>query len=423
MYRLDGLRPEGRPAASIEIFLTASARRDMNRHGVHKDEIKYCIRDGEIIQTIMPTNRTLTYSEFNKRQNRVKRRWNHIEVVYASADRTPPNRKRPPADYDVICIHDAKYRGFSKISIREHNDPSYVCKAIYRTINTIPRFDPAQVKTMDIYPNVEAAMCQHEIQSVLQSPGTWYELAIEKPKNILECLLIRRSPYRTACNYLGFKDVTKKNGSPLGLLHEAFILRQCVRYGIGCPRCGGRLALGGGSSTAWADIVCTACPTYIEVKTRGREKMRRLAELEVRGQPVTDDGGSHRWFHAQRNEGIEHFAIIVPKDGGMVNIGRITRCVEKVDAKFLAALNLNRPERVLPTLKSTMELGPPTPLFEIDDSKQRQQLYRKTAKTQIKKTFGAYARKIQNAWRKATAAGTDDVRVDMDWEEIYEDSD
>ena len=60
---------------------------------------------------------------------------------------------------------------------------------------------------------------------------------------------------------------------------------------------------------------------------------------------------------------------------------------------------------------------------EIDDSKQRQQLYRKTAKTQIKKTFGAYARKIQKAWRKATAAGTDDVMVDMDWEEIYEDSD
>ena len=94
---------------------------------------------------------------------------------------------------------------------------------------------------------------------------------------------------------------------PFGLLNEPWVPRNLRDNGFCCLNCGNGLEPGGGASTAWADVLCSSatCNTFFEVKTRNRRnpEMRRGYYIE--------HGGSHRWFHAQRNGGVRHYLIYV----------------------------------------------------------------------------------------------------------------
>ena len=111
-------------------------------------------------------------------------------------------------------------------------------------------------------------------------------------------------------------------------------------------------------------------------------------------------GGSYRWFQAQKNAGIQHYVIVVPRAGGAVNMYRISNCEERVDGKFIAYYNDGDVFNVEPSLRSWMNLESCVELFRIDHSRVREERYRTIANEQMNYVFGNYARMIQRRWRR-----------------------
>ena len=54
-----------------------------------------------------------------------------------------------------------------------------------------------------------------------------------------------------------------------GLCNEAYVLGMLRSSGFQCPECGNTdFRAGGGSAMSWSDIVCSQCPTFLELKTK-----------------------------------------------------------------------------------------------------------------------------------------------------------
>lgn len=195
-----------------------------------------------------------------------------------------------------------------------------------------------------------------------------------------ECTLERRSVYRTVEDYLS---------QPLGLCAEPLVWLNLGNFK--CPVCNSSdIRLGGGSSAAWADLVCR-CRTLFEVKTVGRGMMSMVRRNQMRG-------GSYKYFKAQEREGMKHYMIIVPKDGGDVLLKKIKYVNPKVDAKFMCYYK-HAPEHA--SLRSHVVLcSGNRVLYTGDDLRDYDEVCKGVAKKLLRLSFSGFARTIQRALRR-----------------------
>ena len=297
-----------------------------------------------------------------------------------------------------------------------------VWKTVAQAFITIPRFAFDQLR-MWTHQNAQRIILDNEIDAVVTDPECRY--IHDRPDDnftVADCVLRRESAYRIACDYLFSDGVgstreraivqrdrrgriilddhgdpiqTTERVGPLGLVNEPWVLNQLNRNGFRCPTCGGGLVLGGGASTAWADLLCMHCPTFFEVKTRSRREPRR------KGQTYVDDGGSHRWFHAQRQAGVRHFLIYIPKYGGPVHLYRIVACNFRIDSKFLAYFNHKAETGIEPSLRSSLLMERVEQLFIAHTSVPREAESAETADQALAAYFAHHAIPFQRAWRRS----------------------
>jgi hypothetical protein len=201
-------------------------------------------------------------------------------------------------------------------------------------------------------------------------------------KEFDNCSLKKLSAYRMIQRWMAH---------PIGLAAEVWVEKQNFQ----CPVCHERcLRLSGGSSAAWADLHCSKCKNvFIELKTKWNKALNRIK----REKKMT--AGSHRWYKAQERAGVQHYMVIVPKDGGTVHQFKITNATHTIDNKFCAYYN-SAPEYA--TLRTFLRL---------DDNKTigtslryEMEALEDEGRTVVNKwigvKFGHYARRIQRAYRK-----------------------
>ena len=350
--------------------LTKKARQRLIKFEFHENEILQAIHQGvrfALRRRNIPRRR-FAHESIGKRHE-------NVGIIYFTD---------VDARYVVIDVFPAKYRCDIQDFWRVHDNNRALKRRIFQTLTNIPQtIEVVPPVTMQDGPGVEVFTCRQEIFEVINDNDCRYTMTPHTPQStdLNEYHLSRQSAFRMAEDFMR---------EPLGLLHESHVLRLCNLHGIMCPTCGQRLALGGGSGTAWADLVCTSCPTYIEIKTKDRLR-ERLNVLR---------GGSYRWFQAQKNAGIQHYVIVVLRTGGTVNMYRISNCEERVDDKFLAYYNDGDRVNVEPSLRSWMKLEDRVELFDIDHSREREERYRAIANEQMNYVFGNYATMIQRRWRR-----------------------
>lgn len=218
----------------------------------------------------------------------------------------------------------------------------------------------------------------HHILHVKKDP---YYKANIRARTYDDCTLERRSIYRTAQDYLE---------QPLGLCAEPLVWENLTNNGFQCPECRStRLKLGGGSGSAWADIVCT-CGTLFEIKTVNRFVMKMVQRNQMRG-------GSYKYFQAQRRNGTIHYMIIVPKEGGDVIVKKIKYVQPKIDARLLS-FHKYAPEQA--TLKSHVILEKRTKYPYVGGNLQEYDEDCKIiAQKLLKLAFARYARTLQRFFR------------------------
>lgn len=201
-----------------------------------------------------------------------------------------------------------------------------------------------------------------------------------RARSYYECTLERRSIYRTVEDYLS---------EPLGLCAEPLVWSNLGNFR--CPVCNSSdIRLGGGSSTAWADLVCR-CQTLFEVKTVGRGMMRMVRKNQMRG-------GSYKYFKAQERNGMKHYMIIVPKDGGDVLLKKIKYVNPKVDAKFMCFYK-HAPEHA--SLRSHVVLyGGNQVVYTGDDLRDYNAHCKRVAKKLVQLSCSRFARTIQRFFKR-----------------------
>lgn len=383
-------------------ILTKNAERQLERHNFHENQIYFCLRDGHYVP-IPPNTR---FVEKRDRSNMLMKRHEHVHVKFVITDQ---------GVLLVTSIFPSRYNFFyiNEFVPKKHPRRINIENEVFRSANDIPDFSVRRINAWYSISFSERILCINEIQSIVNDRGCRYELTHSRAQRLEDCHLRRTSAYRKACDYLGYMPVTRKeaNGgehgllenpesSPLGLLHEAFVLRQCIENNVMCPRCGAQLYLGGGNAAAWSDLCCARCLTFVEVKTK-----QTLPHEKI-------NAGSYRWFHAQKLAGIHHYMIVVPKDGGDVHMYKIKHCEPRVDAKFLAYYNEYLKLRIEPTLRSKAILTERKRIFNVTNSALREQRYRAIAKQTLLVYFGALANRIKRVWRRFKTS-------EMDWEELY----
>lgn len=219
----------------------------------------------------------------------------------------------------------------------------------------------------------------HHILHVNKDP--YYEANI-RARTYDDCTLERKSVYRTAQDYME---------QPLGLCVEPLVWKNLKKNEFQCPECRStQMKLGGGSGSAWADIVCT-CGTLFEIKTVNRFVMKMVQRNQMRG-------GSYKYFQAQRRNGTTHYMIIVPKEGGDVIVKKIKYVQPKIDARLLS-FHKYAPEQA--TLKSHVILKKHTEYPYVGVNLQGYDEDCKLIAQKLHKlAFARYARTLQRFFKK-----------------------
>jgi hypothetical protein len=350
-----------------DVRLTTNAKRKARRLEVLYTDIVACVSVGQRFtrENRRKPNRPLTLSTDHC-----------IAVLYDNAD------AHTALVIDVNPIREYRLNRNEPPHILLENF-KYVKRKVHTASVNIPRFNPTQVIRWGPHRNAKQIICMKEIFSIIDDPNCRYLMRTQNVENIDDCHLQRTSAYRMACDYME---------DPQGLINETVVLDLCRQWGRMCPTCSSPMQLGGGSSTAWADIVCTQCNTFIEVKTKNH--------LPRNGDFI--NGGSYRWFHAQANVSVRHYVAVVPRNGTHVGLYRIMRCVQKVDDKFLAHVNDEHWTGIEPSLKSKIQVhAHNAEWLAIQNPQLTREEMRNIAQRQIQTVFGkAHARKIQRTWRR-----------------------
>ncbi len=220
-----------------------------------------------------------------------------------------------------------------------------------------------------------------EIHYLLHVKKDPYYNANIRAKTYDECTLERQSIYRTAQDYME---------RPLGLCAEPVVWENLTKNGFQCPECASTdIRLGGGSGSAWADIVCT-CGTLLEVKTVNRNVMKMVQRNKMRG-------GNYKYFKAQRRNGTTHYMIIVPKEGGDVILKKIQYVNPRIDAKLLS-FHKYAPEHA--SLKSNAVLRRESiTLYKGENLLDYGEECKILAEKLLKLAFARYARTIQRFFK------------------------
>ena len=208
-----------------------------------------------------------------------------------------------------------------------------------------------------------------------------------------------------------FRGVCDRMSEPLGVCNEIHVAAQLKDNDFQCPTCqkSNSIYQTGGSTSAWCDLCCQHCHTIFELKCFAKGGVRRAnKDLQVRlplhCRRSTMNGGSYEHFQSQRNAGACHYAIICPKEGGMVKLYHIDSCQPTVSSKFLAAGktkglkkgDISQGAR----LKSLAHLTFKADIYEADDSINRAIEYEAVAEKLLKWRFNSYVRKIQRIWQQ-----------------------
>ena len=375
----------------VKIRLSRKVEKKAKAHNIHTDEIRHGFNEGlEIKQGVSNNNAVRRNAAGGLRLLHPSEHVGHsILKIYKNT-----MSRFVPVDhgFKAIDLRPIKLIPTNNLSIVEK-----VWKEIQYAYNNIPNFNFNQLKLwIDDYTHTEKILLINEIHDVVQDKNNRYNL-VRMPKHtpVEQQRLEKVSAYRKACDFLNRTCVQRaiEGRGPTGLLNEAYALKRLRDIGFNCPHCGGQLMLGGGCSTAWADIACSRCPTFIEVKTRFRD---------LRGQDGTYDleGGSFRWFHAQRNAGVRHYVIVIPKRGGDVWIYKPIVCNFLVDDKFFAYFNHMEETGLRPTLRTKLRMERIEILFTADNSRRRERRGATLAKKAIQRYFYINANKIIKLWKQ-----------------------
>ena len=208
-----------------------------------------------------------------------------------------------------------------------------------------------------------------------------------------------------------FRGVCDRMSEPLGVCNEIHVAAQLKENNFQCPTCqkSNSIYQTGGSTSAWIDLCCQHCHTIFELKCFAKGGVRRAnKDLQVRlplhRRRSTMNGGSYEHFQSQRNAGACHYAIICPKEGGMVKLYHIDSCQPTVSSKFLAAGKTkglkNGDISQGARLKSLAHLTFKADIYEADDSINRAIEYEAVAEKLLKWRFNSYVRKIQRIWQQ-----------------------
>ena len=208
-----------------------------------------------------------------------------------------------------------------------------------------------------------------------------------------------------------FRGVCDRMSEPLGVCNEIHVAAQLKENNFQCPTCqkSNSIYQTGGSTSAWIDLCCQHCHTIFELKCFAKGGVRRAnKDLQVRlplhCRRSTMNGGSYEHFQSQRNAGACHYAIICPKEGGMVKLYHIDSCQPTVSSKFLAAGKTkglkNGDISQGARLKSLAHLTFKADIYEADDSINRAIEYEAVAEKLLKWRFNSYVRKIQRIWQQ-----------------------
>jgi hypothetical protein len=188
-----------------------------------------------------------------------------------------------------------------------------------------------------------------------------------------------------------YRMVQRWMNHPIGLAAEAWVEKQHFE----CPKCQNHtLVLSGGSNAAWADLHCSSCKdVFIEIKTKWTKALNKIKSKKWM------NAGSYRWYKAQEKIGINHYMLIVPKDGGKVCCTKIIKADPTVDNK-LCAFYKDAPEHA--TLRTFLRLNH---LFPIGDCTRHEMdeltsLAENVVAQWITFVFGRYANKIKRAYKK-----------------------
>ena len=203
-----------------------------------------------------------------------------------------------------------------------------------------------------------------------------------RAKTYEECTLERRSLYRTAKDYMDY---------PLGLCAEPLVWTNLTNRSFRCPECGSTdIRLGGGSGSAWADIVCT-CGSLFEIKTVNHRVMKMLNRNQMRG-------GSYKYFQAQRRNGTKHYMIVVPKEGGSVILKKVKYIQPKIDARLMS-FHKYAPEHA--SLKSHVVLKKQSRTLYMGENLWDYDMEcREVAQRLLRLAFARYARTIQRFFKR-----------------------
>jgi len=188
-----------------------------------------------------------------------------------------------------------------------------------------------------------------------------------------------------------YRMVQEWMAHPIGLSAEVWMASKSFK----CPECHkSNLTLSGGSNAAWADLHCQECKNvFVELKTKSSKAIRRI----IRQKNMS--AGSYRWFKAQENEGIRHYIVLLPKDGGNIYQCKIRRASATVDGKLCAYLK-GAPGKA--TLRTSIDLGSPKIIGKSDrvtmSTVENQGAV--VVKDWIAVKFGHYARKIQRLYKR-----------------------
>lgn len=183
--------------------------------------------------------------------------------------------------------------------------------------------------------------------------------------------------------YQYVRDYTKH---PLGLAVEYLLHEKKLK----CPISGNNLVANGGAGGAWCDLTCPSSKVNVEVKTKW-DMSRAYPNL---------NGGSYRWYKAQKAANIKNYVVIVPRKGGTVFMCKIKKVFYRVDNKFCAFYNSKWRNEA--TLRSYVKLKDPKPVLTISKL-ELDKLEVESREFMLELWcvyFGSKARKIQRMWKK-----------------------
>lgn len=183
--------------------------------------------------------------------------------------------------------------------------------------------------------------------------------------------------------YWYVRDYTK---NPLGLAVEYLLHEKKIK----CPVSGNELVANGGAAGAWCDLTCPSSKVNVEVKTKW-DMRRAYPNL---------NGGSYRWYKAQKAANVKNYVVVVPRKGGAVFMCDIKKVFYRIDNKFCAFYNSKWRNEA--TLRSYVKLKDPKVVLNIEKL-ELDKLEMESREFMLELWcvyFGSKARKIQRLWKK-----------------------